>query len=133
MNTDRQASLAGRDLRTRHLGVRREGAVVTVAMNRLERRNALHAASRAELAAVFDAYAADLAAEAKRWTGALLAAASRALRATKRMRLRGLAQGSVEAAFAATCPAYEVMLISEDAREGMPAFIDKRSPAWRGR
>ena len=54
---DVKEALDGRGVR--HLGVRREGAVVTVTMNRPERRNALHAAAHAELAAVFDAYAAD--------------------------------------------------------------------------
>ena len=74
-----------------------------------------------------------LTAEVERWTSALLGAAPLALRATKQMMLRGLARGSVEAAFVATYPAYEAMLASEDAREGMQAFIDKRSPVWRGR
>ena len=45
------------ELAVGHLEVRREGAVVTVTMNRPERRNALHPAAHAELAAVFDAYA----------------------------------------------------------------------------
>ena len=76
---------------------------------------------------------AELAAEVARWTEALLAAAPLALRATKQMMLRGLARGSVEAAFGGTYPAYEAMLASEDAREGMQAFIDKRPPVWRGR
>lgn len=83
------------------------------------------------LNAVVDA--ADLTAEVKRWTSALLAGAPLALRATKQMMLRGLAHRSVEAAFAATYPAYETMLASDDAREGIQAFLDKRSPAWRGR
>jgi len=83
------------------------------------------------LNAVVDA--AELSAEVERWTGALLAAAPLALRATKQMMLRGLAHGSVEAAFAATYPAYEAMLASADAREGMQAFIEKRAPVWRGR
>ena len=77
--------------------------------------------------------AGELAAEVARWTEALLAAAPLALRATKQLMLRGLARGSVEAAFAATYPAYEAMLDSEDAREGMQAFIEKRAPVWHGR
>ena len=58
------------ELAMRHLRVRRAGAVVTVAMNRPERRNALHAAAHAELAAVFDAYAADREARVLVLTGA---------------------------------------------------------------
>ena len=47
------------ELQVRYLGVRRDGAVVTVTIDRPERRNALHAPAHAELAAVFDAYTAD--------------------------------------------------------------------------
>ena len=43
----------------RHIVVRRAGAVVTVTINRPQRRNALHPAAHAELAAAIDAYAAD--------------------------------------------------------------------------
>ena len=57
-------------LPARHVGVRRNGAVVTVTRNRPERRNALHAAAHAELAAVFDAYAADREARVLVLTGA---------------------------------------------------------------
>ena len=267
---DPPASLDGRGLQTRHLRVRCAGAVVTVTMNRPQRRNALHPAAHAELAAVFDAYAADrearvlvltgagerafcagsdlkerarsgmdempatgfgglterfdldkpviaavngdaiggglelvlacdlaiavrharfglpeprvglaahgglhrlarqvplkrameialtgrlfsadealahgllnavvdaaeLTAEVERWNSALLATAPLALRATKQLMLQGLACGSVEAAFAATYPAYEALLDSADAREGMQAFIEKRAPVWHGR
>ena len=47
------------ELPLEHLEVRRDGAVVTVTIDRPERRNALHPAAHAELAAVLDAYAAD--------------------------------------------------------------------------
>ena len=54
----------------RHLRVRRDGAVVTVTINRPQRRNALHPAAHAELAAAFDAYAADEQARVLVLTGA---------------------------------------------------------------
>ena len=60
--------------------------------------SAEEALARGLLNAVVDA--AELPAEVARWTGALLAAAPLAVRATKQMMLRGLARGSVEAAFA---------------------------------
>ena len=58
------------ELEVRHLGVRRDGAVVTVTINRPQRRNALHPAAHAELAAAFDAYAADAEARVLVLTGA---------------------------------------------------------------
>ena len=56
-----------------------------------------------------------------------------AVRATKEMMMRGLDLPDLEAAFAARYPAFETMLASEDARAGRLAFLQKRSPEWRGR
>ena len=56
-----------------------------------------------------------------------------ALRATKQMMMGGLDLADLETAFATRYPAFETMLVSEDAREGRLAFLQKRHPKWRGR
>lgn len=63
----------------------------------------------------------------------VLACAPLAIRATKQMMYRGLSSPDVEAAFAASYPAYDLMLASSDAREGPAAFVEKRTPNWTGR
>ncbi len=67
------------------------------------------------------------------WLTRLRAASPLALRASKQMLLKGLDAGGVEQAFAANYPAYEAMLASDDAQEGMAAFNEKRKPRWQGR
>jgi len=56
-----------------------------------------------------------------------------ASRATKQMITVGLTSADLESAFAMRYPAFEVMLASEDAREGRQAFLQKRPPEWQGR
>ena len=56
-----------------------------------------------------------------------------AVQATKEMMMCGLDLPNLETAFAARYPAFEVMLASDDAREGRLAFLQKRRPKWRGR
>jgi enoyl-CoA hydratase/carnithine racemase len=63
----------------------------------------------------------------------LLACAPLSHQATKEMMQKGLEASSLEAAFATSYPAYEAMLESEDAKEGSLAFLEKRTPVWKGK
>ena len=56
-----------------------------------------------------------------------------ALWATKEMMMAGLDQPTLEAAYAARYPTFDVMLGSDDAVEGRAAFLQKRKPQWLGR
>jgi crotonobetainyl-CoA hydratase len=55
------------------------------------------------------------------------------VQATKQMLRQGLDHASLRDAFAARYPAYDAMLVSEDAVEGPRAFAGKRKPVWKGR
>ena len=63
----------------------------------------------------------------------LLACAPLALRATKQMIYSGLDAPSLEKAYQAEYPQHDLMLASDDAREGISAFVEKRAPLWRGK
>ena len=69
----------------------------------------------------------------KRYLSDLKECSPLALRATKQMMLQGLAQGSLENAFCAHYPCFQQMLSSEDAKEGVQAFVEKRKPVWKCR
>ena len=69
----------------------------------------------------------------KRYLADLKECSPLALRATKQMMLQGLAQGSLENAFSAHYPIFQQMLSSEDAREGVQSFAEKRKPVWKFR
>lgn len=63
----------------------------------------------------------------------LLACAPLSLMATKQMMHEGLAAGSLRAAHGADYLAHSAMLASGDAVEGSAAFLERRSPVWKGR
>ena len=63
----------------------------------------------------------------------MLECAPLALRAAKGVGMASLDHADIATAIAATYPAAERMLASEDAVEGPRAFAAKRKPVWRGR
>jgi len=69
----------------------------------------------------------------ERYLSGLRECSTLSLRATKQMMLHGLAQRSLENAFRANYPSFQRMLVSEDAKEGVQAFAEKRKPVWKCR
>jgi dehydration protein DpgD len=67
-----------------------------------------------------------------RWIEDLLRSAPLALRAIKQASVAS-ANMSLEEAFAARYQAEELRRVSEDCREGPLAFVEKRTPNWKGR
>ena len=74
----------------------------------------------------------DMLEEARRWAAQILRASPAAIRATKQMALRGMAERDLATAIAAQSayPAFQELLRSPDAREGVEAFAKKREPRW---
>jgi crotonobetainyl-CoA hydratase len=72
--------------------------------------------------------------EAMALAGRICGAAPLALAAIKQV-LRATEGQGIEAAYRTLrggLPAYDAMLRSKDAQEGPRAFVEKRSPVWRG-
>ena len=81
--------------------------------------------------------AGELMTTARNYARKILKCAPLAIQATKHCALQGLKFSRVEEAMAAQLDhrfdKLEAMLHSEDIREGLQAFMDKRKPQWTGR
>jgi enoyl-CoA hydratase len=75
---------------------------------------------------------AELLPEARRLAGEIIAAAPLAVAQVKRAVMHGL-EMPLEAALAYSSEAWLTLIGTEDYREGMQAFLDKRQPVWKGR
>jgi enoyl-CoA hydratase/carnithine racemase len=75
----------------------------------------------------------DLKARARALAETILEGAPLALQASKQVMLQSLDMPDLEAAIRAKYAAAELMLASDDAKEGQRAFAEKRKPQWRGR
>jgi enoyl-CoA hydratase/carnithine racemase len=75
--------------------------------------------------------AQELMAAARRWASEILEAAPLSVRASKQAALGGLDM-SLEAAYNEPFPALQAMRASNDSREGVAAFNQRRKPNWTG-
>ncbi len=75
---------------------------------------------------------AELEKTARAWAARLAAAPTRSLALTKQL-VNASLDGDRAAAFAAEAAAQEINMTTEDAREGLRAFVERREAEFRGR
>ena len=68
----------------------------------------------------------------KHWANSILKNAPLSVRATKQCAMNVLDHASLDEAMKASYTELDVMLTSDDAKEGPEAFSEKRSPNWTG-
>ena len=76
---------------------------------------------------------AELRARMRAMAQSILEGAPLAVEASKQVMVQSLAIPDLATALRTPYPAAERMLVSEDAKEGQRAFVEKRKPRWQGR